>query len=88
MWTSGNGMISNLADLLTKRINKEMCMRYTQMVEEMLWMIDVRRVDFNTGISDKQRTMNGYKFLVLWENGSTDWIPLKDMNVSCFLGNS
>ena len=88
MWTSGNGMISNLADLLTKRINKEMCMRYTQMVEEMLWMIDVRRVDFNTGISDKQRTMNGYKFLVLWENGSTDWIPLKDMNASCFLGNS
>ena len=88
MWTSGNGMISNLADLLTKRTNKEMCMRYTQMVEEMLWMIDVRRVDFNTGISDKQRTMNGYKFLVLWENGSTDWIPLKDMNASCFLGNS
>ena len=88
MWTSGNGMISNLADLLTKRINKEMCMRYTQMVEEMLWMIDVRRVDFNTGISDKQRTMNGYKFLVLWENGSTDWIPLRDMNASCFLGNS
>ena len=88
MWTSGNGMISNLADLLTKRINKEMCMRYTQMVEEMLWMVDVRRVDFNTGISDKQRTMNGYKFLVLWENGSTDWIPLKDMNASCFLGNS
>ena len=88
MWTSGNGMISNLADLLTKRINKEMCMRYTQMVEEMLWMIDVRRVDFNTGISDKQRTMNGYKFLVLWENRSTDWIPLKDMNASCFLGNS
>ena len=88
MWTSGNGMISNLADLLTKRINKEMCMRYTQMVEEMLWMVDVRRVDFNTGISDKQRTMNGYKFLVLWENGSTDWIPLRDMNASCFLGNS
>ena len=88
MWTSGNGMISNLADLLTKRINKEMCMRYTQMVEEMLWMVDVRRVDFNTGISDKQRTMNGYKFLVLWENRSTDWIPLKDMNASCFLGNS
>ena len=88
MWTSGNGMISNLADLLTKRINKEMCMRYTQMVEEMLWMVDVRRVDFNTGILDKQRTMNGYKFLVLWENGSTDWIPLRDMNASCFLGNS
>ena len=88
MWTSGNGMISNLADLLTKRINKEMCMRYTQMVEEMLWMVDVRRVDFNTGISDKQRTMNGYKFLVLWENGSTNRIPLRDMNASCFLGNS
>ena len=55
MWTSGNGMISNLADLLTKRTNKEMCMRYTQMVEEMLWMIDVRRVDLNTGASDKNR---------------------------------
>ena len=88
MWTSGNGMISNLADLLTKRINKEMCMQYTQMVEEMLWMVDVRRVDFNTGVSDNQRTMNGYKFLVLWGGGSTDWIPLKSMNVSCFLGNS
>ena len=77
MWTSGNGMMPNSADLLIKRTNKEMCMRYTQMVEEMLWMIDVRRVDFNTGISDKQRTMNGYKFLVLWEDGSTDWITLK-----------
>ena len=53
MWTSGNGMISNLADLLIKRTNKEMCMRYTQMVEEMIWMIDVRRVDLNTGVSDK-----------------------------------
>ena len=81
-------MISNLADLLTRRTNKEMCMRYTQMVEEMLWMIDVRRVDFNTGILDKQRTMDGYKFLVLWGGGSTDWIPLKGMNMSCFLGNS
>ena len=88
MWTSGNGMISNLVDLLIKRINKEMCMRYIQMAEEMLWMVDVRRVDFNTSVSDKQRTMNGYKFLVLWESGSTDWIPLKDMNASCFLGNS
>ena len=70
-------MISNLADLLTKRTNKEMCMRYTQMVEEMLWMIDVRRVDLNTGVSDKQRMTSGYKFLVLWEGGSTDWITLK-----------
>ena len=77
MWTSDNDTMPTTAGLLIKRINKEMCMRYTQMVEEMLWMIDVRRVDFNTGISDKQRTMNGYKFLVLWEDGSTDWITLK-----------
>ena len=88
MWTSDNDMVSKTAGLPIKRTNIKMCMRYTQMVEEMLWMIDVRRVDFNTGVSDKQRTMNGYKFLVLWESESTDWIPLKDMNATCFLGNS
>ena len=77
MWTFGNGMMPKSADLLIKRSNKEMCMRYTQMVEEMLWMTDVRRVDLNTGVSDKQRTTSGYKFLVLWEGGSTDWITLK-----------
>ena len=44
------------------------------MVEEMLWMIDVRRVDLNTGVSDKQRKTSGYKFLVLWESGRTEWI--------------
>ena len=77
MWTSGNDMMSKTAGLPIKRTNKEMCMRYTQMVEEMLWMIDVRRVDLNTGVSDKQRTTSGYKFLVLWEGGSTKWITLK-----------
>ena len=77
MWTSGNGMMPTLVGFLTKRTNKEMCMRYTQMVEEMLWMTDVRRVDLNTGVSDKQSTTNGYKFLVLWESGKTEWITLK-----------
>ena len=77
MWTSGNGMMPKSADLLIKRTNKEMCMQYTQMVEEMLWMTDVRRVDLNTGVSDKQSATNGYKLLVLWESGRTEWITLK-----------
>ena len=69
MWTSDND-----TGLLIKRINKEMCMRYVQMVEEMLWMTDVRRVNLNTGASDKRSTTSGYKFLVLWESGRTEWI--------------
>ena len=82
MWTSDNGMMSKSAGLLIKRTNKEMCMRYTQMVEEMLWMTDVRRVDLNTGVSDKQRTTNGYKFLVLWESGRNRMNNFESMNVS------
>ena len=72
MWTSDND-----TGLLIKRINKEMCMQYVQMVEEMLWMTDVRRVNLNTGASDKRSTTSGYKFLVLWESGRTEWITLK-----------
>ena len=69
MWTSDND-----TGLLIKRINKEMCMRYVQMVEEMLWMTDVRRVNLNTGASDKRSTTSGYRFLVLWESGKNEWI--------------
>ena len=74
MWTFDDDTMPTTAGLLIKRNNKEMCVRYIQMVEEMLWMTDVRRVNLNSGASDKRSTTSGYKFLVLWESGKTEWI--------------
>ena len=36
----------------------------------------------HNGNSHKLKTTKRYEFQVLWKNGSTDWIPLKDMYAS------
>ena len=36
----------------------------------------------HNGTYHKLKTTKGYEFLVLWKDGSTDWIPLKDMYAS------
>ena len=56
--------------------------QYQHMVEKLLWTIEVKRVDLTAEVSIKLKTTKGYEFLVLWEDGSTDWIPLKDMYAS------
>ena len=32
-----------------------------------------------TGQTRKKRTTRGWTFLVLWKDGSSDWVPLRDM---------
>ena len=36
----------------------------------------------HNGNSHRLKTTKGYEFLVLWKDGNTDWIPLKDMYAS------
>ena len=77
MWTSNNDMKS---DLFTKDINKRMCMRYKHVVEKLLWIVEAKHVDPTNEVSVGKMTKKGSEFLVLWEDGSTEQIPLKDVN--------
>ena len=52
------------------------------MVEKLLWIIEVKRVDHSAGVLIRPTTTNGFESPVLWEDGSTDWIPLKDMHLT------
>ena len=38
--------------------------------------------DGHNGNRHKKITTKGYEFLTLWNDGSTNWIPLKDMRAS------
>ena len=79
MWTFNNDMASNL---FTKDINKRMCMRYKHVVEKLLWIVEAKRVDLTNEVSIEQTTKKVSEFLVLWEDGSTERIPLKDVKLS------
>ena len=57
--TSGDNTTS---DLFTKNINKRMCMLYKHMVEKLLWIIEVKRVDHAAGVSIRLKTTNGPQF--------------------------
>ena len=59
MWTSGDNKTSNL---FTKDINKSMCVLYRHMVEKLLWLIEVKRVDHVAGVSIRLKTTNGPQF--------------------------
>ena len=50
------------------------------MVEKLLWIVEAKRVDVTAEVSIRPKTTNEFESLVLWEDGSTDWIPLKDMH--------
>ena len=52
------------------------------MVEKLLWIVKVKRVDHLAGVSIGPKTTNGFESLVLWEDGNTNWIPLKDMQLT------
>ena len=66
----------------TKDINKRMCMRYKQVMERLLWVVEAKRVDLTDEVSSEQTTDKGFEISVLWENGNTERIPLRDMNLS------
>ena len=59
MWTSGDDTTS---DLFTKNIDKRICMLYKHMVEKLLWIIEVKRVDHTAGVLIKLKTTNGPQF--------------------------
>ena len=42
----------------------------------------MKRVDHSAGVSIRLKTTNGFESLVLLDDGSTDWIPLKDMHLT------
>ena len=79
MLTFNNDIVSKP---FTKDINKRMCMRYKQVVERLLWIVEAKRVDLTDEVSIEQTTDKGFEILVLWENGNTKHIPLRDMNLS------
>ena len=79
MWTFNNDMVSNS---FTKDINKRMCMRYKHVVEKLLWIVEAKRVDLTDEVSIEQTTDKRFEILVLWEDGNTEQILLKDMNLS------
>ena len=55
MWTSGDDTTS---DLFTKNIDKRMCTLYKHMVEKLLWILEVKRVDHVTGVPITLKTTN------------------------------
>ena len=57
-------------------------MRYKQVVERLLWIVEAKRIDLTDEVSTEQTTDKGFEILVLWEDGNTEQIPLKDMNLS------
>ena len=79
MWAFSNDLVSKP---LTKVINKRMCMRYKQVMERLLWIVEAKRVDLNNEVSIEQTTDKRFEILVLWEDGNTEQISLKDMNLS------
>ena len=79
MWTFNNDMISNS---FAKDINKRMCMQYKQVMERLLWIVEAKRVDLTNEVSIEQTTDKGFEILVLWENGNTERISLRDVNLS------
>ena len=68
-WDKGNWIECSVDCLVTQ---------YQHMVEKLLWIIEVKRVDLTAEVSIKLKTTKGYESLVLWEDESTDWIPLKE----------
>ena len=74
MWTSGDDTTS---DLFTKNIDKRMCMLYKHMVEKLLWIIEVKRVDLTAEVSIKLKTTNGPQF------DPDDWIEFKAGTEEC-----
>ena len=79
MWAFSNDLVSKP---LTKVINKRMCMRYRQVMERLLWIVEAKRVDLTDEVSIEQTTDKRFEILVLWEDGNTEQISLKDMNLS------
>ena len=78
-WAFSNDLVSKS---LTKVINKRMCMRYKHVVERLLWVVEAKRVDLTDEVSIEQTTDKRFEILVLWEDGNTEQILLKDMNLS------
>ena len=59
MWTSGDDRTS---DLFTKNVDKRMCTLYKHIVEKLLWIIEVKRVDHAAGVPITLKTTNGPPF--------------------------
>ena len=57
-------------------------MRYKHVVEKLLWVVEAKRVDLTNKVSIGQRTKKRSEILILWEDGSTERIPLKDVKLS------
>ena len=51
-------------------------------MERLLWIVEAKRVNLTDEVSIEQTTDKRFEILVLWEDGNTDHIPLKDMNLS------
>ena len=79
MQASNNDLVSKP---FTKDINKRMCMQYKQVMERLLWIVEAKRVDLTDEVSIERTTDKGFEILVLWENGNTERIPLRDVNLS------
>ena len=74
MWTSGDDTTS---DLFTKNIDKRMCTLYKHMVEKLLWIIEVKRVDHAAGVPITLKTTNGPRF------DPDDWIEFEAGTEEC-----
>ena len=79
MWTFNNDIVSKP---FTKDINKRICMQYKHMVEKLSWVVEAKRVDLTDEVSIEQTTEKRFEILVLWEDGSTKQIRLKNMKLS------
>ena len=55
-------------------------MQYKHVVEKLLWIVEAKRVEPTNEVSIGQTAKKESEFLVLWEDGSTKRIPLKDVN--------